>query len=386
MSIKSIIKTLVVALLVAFTGYQTIGHPAFQNLYALDARARPELRTRCEICHRENGRASDPDFLSEFGRAFRSAGNRITPAIRDRFPDLFRPADEPVEELSGDTIKFETSQVAVNVVVSNARGEFVRGLDREAFTLLEDGREQEIIQIRNDDAPLALAVILDSSGSALSKDLERWRQSIEDLAAELHDQDVLALYTFGEAGIEQTRDFSNTIGDLRPILKNLKGRGSSPLYDAILKAVADLRERPERRRAILLFSDGSESGSSASRRQAEQETFRAGIAIYAIDLINQKKNARSSAERQAAAHVLESLAVETGGRYLPPPPGFSFWGERSKMKGVFRELIDEIHSQYTIVYEPANGRRVGRWRTIRIEMEQSDLKARARLGYREGTP
>jgi hypothetical protein len=54
------------------------------------------------------------------------------------------------------------------------------------------------------------------------------------------------------------------------------------------------------------------------------------------------------------------------------------------MKKVFSELVDELHSQYTVVYEPSNGRRSGRWRAIRIEMEQTDLTARTRLGYREG--
>lgn len=387
MSTKTISRTTVAAVFIAFAaliGYRAVAHPAYQNLYARDARAKTDLRTRCDICHAPQGRATDPNFLSDFGRAFRASGNRITPALRDRFPDVFLKADEPVEGDGGETIRFETTQVAVSVVVSNARGAFIRGLDRHAFTVLEDGRPQEILQLQNDDAPLALAVIVDASGSALSKDLARWRGAITDLADRLHDDDVFALYTFGETGVERKRDFAPARSDIKSIFEDVRGSGGSPLYDAILKATSDLRERPERRRAILLFSDGSDSGSKATLREAEQGTFRAGIAIFAVDLINREKGARTSATRQAASQTLETLSVETGGRYLTPPGGFSFWGDRAKMKRVFSELLDELHSQYTIVYEPSNGRRSGRWRAIRVDMEQADHAARTRLGYREG--
>ncbi|MBX3278964.1 MAG: VWA domain-containing protein [Acidobacteria bacterium] len=367
----------------ALTYDRAAAHPAYQNLYSADARARPELLARCEICHEARGRVSDPGFLSGFGRAFAAAGNRITPEMRDRFQDIFLQRDEPAEE-GGETIRFDTTQVAVSVVVSNARGAFIRGLDREAFTVLEDGTPQEILELQSDNAPLALAIIVDASGSALSKDLERWRGAISDIADRLYDNDVFALYTFGEEGIERRRDFAHPSGDVKSLFRSVRGSGESPLYDAILRAAEDLRARPERRRAILLFSDGSDSGSKATLREAEQGTFRAGIAIYAVDLINRGKVARNSAVRQAASQALETLAVETGGRYITPPDGFSIWGDRAKMKRVFSELIDELHSQYTIVYEPSNGRRSGRWRTIRVEMEQTDLAARTRLGYREG--
>jgi hypothetical protein len=56
---------------------------------------------------------------------------------------------------------------------------------------------------------------------------------------------------------------------------------------------------------------------------------------------------------------------------------------RMKLKRIFNDLIGELHSQYTIAYEPSNARREGRWRTIRVNLEQADLTARTRLGYRE---
>jgi Ca-activated chloride channel family protein len=232
-------------------------------------------------------------------------------------------------------------------------------------------------------------VLLDVSGSALGKDLERATNAVRDLAVRLHPTDSFAIYTFGESGVQLARDYSNNLRDLKPLLKQLKGRGDTPLYDAVLKATADLRERPERRRVIVLISDGGDSASQTTVREAERDTFQAGVTIYSVDLVNTDKSARRSPQRQAAAQVLRQLAEETGGRYITAEGGFFtdgyfFITSRSKLKKIFDDLIDELHKQYTITYEPGNQRRAGRWRTIRVEMEQTDMNARTRLGYREG--
>jgi hypothetical protein len=101
-------------------------------------------------------------------------------------------------------------------------------------------------------------------------------------------------------------------------------------------------------------------------------------------LVNTEKSAKRSAQRMAAAQTLKQIAQESGGRYLTTEGGFLLLTSRMKLKRIFSDLIDELHSQYTITYEPNNGRRLGRWRTIKVNLEQSDLSARTRLGYREG--
>jgi Ca-activated chloride channel family protein len=142
--------------------------------------------------------------------------------------------------------------------------------------------------------------------------------------------------------------------------------------------------RPEHRRALILISDGADSASQATLREVEKETFLSGVSVYAIDLVNTEKSARRSPERQAAAQTLKQIAQESGGRYITTEGGFFLMPSRMKLKRIFTDLIDELHSQYTIAYEPNNLRRQGRWRTIRINLEQADLSARTRLGYREG--
>ena len=383
MSTKALSKIFVAVALVVLAGWRVIGHPAYLDLYANDPRSRPELRARCAICHEPAAKAKDRNFLTEFGREFKTNRLRITPEMRERFKEIFLSADQPVAGITADTISLATSQVVVNITVKSARGKYVPTLDRQAFTLLEDDREQEVVEFFGEDAPMAVAVVLDVSGSVVEKDLDRYRNSALDLAYRLKPDDALALYTFDESGAQKVRDYSSTVAGLKPLLKQLKGEGNTPLYDAILAASKELRVRPERRRALILISDGADSASQTTLREVEKQTFLSGVSVYAIDLVNTEKSARRSPERQAAAQTMKQIAQESGGRYITTEGGFFLLTSRMKLKRIFTDLIDELHSQYTITYEPSNPRRQGRWRTIRVNLEQADLTARTRLGYRE---
>jgi Ca-activated chloride channel family protein len=380
---RTALKLTVLPGLLLIAGWRVIGHPNFMNLYALDARSKAELRTNCAICHAPDGRRTDPNFLTSFGRSFRANNNTITPEMREVFADLFNPADQEVSAQPVDTIKLSTEQVIINVTVKNAKNKYVSGLDQQAFTLLEDDRKQEVTKFLGEDAPLAIAVVIDTSGSTLDKDLDRINKSVLDLANRLYPDDVLAIYAFGDGGVQQIRDYASSVRDLKPLLKQLKGKGDTPLYDAVLRATEDLRLRPERRRALILISDGADTTSQKTLHEAGRETFLAGVSIYSVDLVNTKREAKRSPERQAGATALRQLAEETGGRYITAKGGF-FITSRGQLKKIFTDLIDEWHKQYTMIYEPTNPRRAGRWRTIRVKMEQADLTARTRLGYREG--
>jgi Ca-activated chloride channel homolog len=383
MSRTALLKCLLLVVVVSIASWRAVGHPSYLNLYAADPRSKADLRTNCTICHDPNGRATDPNFLSDFGRDFLANRYRISEEMRERFANLFNPADQPVTGIIADTVSVATSQVVVNVTVTDARGKYVTNLDQEAFTLLEDDSEQAVIEFLGEKAPVAVAVVLDTSGSVIEKDMDRYRNSVLDLAYRLRPTDMLAVYTFDRNGVQKIRDYSSTVQGLKPLLKELKGDGKTPLYDAILTASSELRERPERRRALVLISDGIDSMSSATLRDVERNTVLAGTSVYAIDLVNTEKSSRRSVERQAAAQILSQIAQESGGRYITTEGGFFLIPSRMKLKRIFTDLIDELHSQYTITYEPTNARRKGRWRTIRINMEQADLNARTRLGYRE---
>ena len=383
MTTRRTIKITTLSFLLLLGVLQTIGHPSYQNLYALDPRSVAEKRTDCTICHAPTAKQTDPNFLSLFGKTFKDNGFIITGQMRDQFIELFNSVDKEVEGIATDVIKMTTDQVIINITVKDPKGKYITGLDKRAFKLLEDGQGQEITDFRNEDAPLAVSVMIDTSGSTLASDLNRINKSVLDLANRLDPDDVLAIYTFGEGGAQQIRDFASSVNDLKPLLKQLRGQGDSPMYDAVLRATQDLKKRPERRRVLILISDGADTTSQKTLHEAGRDTFLAGVAIYSIDLVNSKGEAKRSPERQSGATALRQLAEETGGKYITANGGF-FTTSRGQLKKIFTDLIDELHKQYTIAYESANSRSAGRWRTIRVNLEQSDLSARTRLGYREG--
>jgi hypothetical protein len=220
---KAVCKTFVVLSFVVLGSWRVVSHPAYMNLYANDPRSKQELRTDCAICHAVDGKASDPNFLSGFGKAFKANRNRLSDELRERFSNLFNPADRPLSNAPVETVKLSTAQVVVNVTVTNAKGKYITGLDKEAFTLTEDGRAEEMVEFLGEDAPMAVAVLLDTSGSALEADMQKARNAVLDLAHRLRPNDVLAIFTFGEGGVQQIRDFSSSVRDLRPLLKQLKG-------------------------------------------------------------------------------------------------------------------------------------------------------------------
>lgn len=296
-----------------------------------------------------------------------------------------RPKPDPSEDVrySTDVLNLSTNQVVVNVTVTDGKGKVVKGLDKQAFQLYEDDQQQDMVEFF-DDTPTAVAVVLDVSGSVIEKDMNRYRNAILNLAYRLHPTDMLAVYTFNSRGVEKIRDYSSTVQGLKQSLENLRGNGSSPLFDALMKASEELRTRQEHRRIIILVSDGSDSMSTSTQRDVERQTFLAGTAVYAIDLVNEEKASKNTAERQASAQTLKQIATESGGRYILPEDGSRLLTAKYKLNNILEDLIDELHSQYTIVYEPNNPRRSGRWRTVRVNLEQSDLRARTRLGYREG--
>src|SRR5262249_21869847 len=146
MSIKALSKIFIMAAIVIFAGWRAIGHPAYLDLYANDPRSKPELRSKCAICHEPAAKAKDPKFLTEFGAEFKNNRSRITREMRGRFTHIFLSPDQPVSGITADTISFTTTQVLVNITVKNARGKYVSTLDRQAFTLLEDDREQQVAE------------------------------------------------------------------------------------------------------------------------------------------------------------------------------------------------------------------------------------------------
>lgn len=272
------------------------------------------------------------------------------------------PQDDEVERV-------ETDLVVLNVVATNGGGGYVHGLERANFKIYEDGQEQLITNFSREETPFAVALLLDVSGSMEGR-VSMARSAAIRFLDGLRADDTAAVYSF-DRKVEQVQDFSAS-RDLSPVAFGLSAKGETALHDAIVRAANDLATRPEKRRAIVVLSDGMDTRSAASSDKALNSALAVNATLYTVDMAEQAVNAKKTF---SAAGLLREFANKSGGRFIPTPGG-------KALRDAFGEIVEELSNQYTIGYRPSNRAHDGRWRTIEVKVDRADVKARTRRGYR----
>lgn len=266
-----------------------------------------------------------------------------------------------------DVIRVSTELVVLNATVIDKNGKFVPGLKPSEFHLSEDGTEQKIVTFTADETPFAAAILLDTSGSMDSR-LTLGRSAALRFLDGLRDNDVAAVYNF-DIKVQQLQDFSPG-RDLPDRAYGLKTKLMTALNDAVLRAADDLSKREEKRRAIVVLSDGGENYSRASSDKALDHALQAGATIYAVNM-----GPEGPARDIAASGILKNFAEKSGGRYIESPGG-------QALRDSFAEIAQELGHQYTIAYRPTNHARDGKWRKIDLQLSRPDLSVRTRKGYK----
>jgi Ca-activated chloride channel family protein len=273
---------------------------------------------------------------------------------------------EPEDEV----ISMETNLVVANVTVTDAGGNHVSGLKAQDFTLLENNARQKILSFNSEETPFAAAILLDVSGSIESK-LSLARAACGNFVERIRDGDVFALYSFSGYKVKTLQDFTE-VRDLPDSIWDLRADGETPLYDGIVKAAEALSKRPERRRAIILISDGADTKSKASLDEATRKAVGAHVALYAVDLSD--KAVFGTMARDNGAEIMKTLATKTGGRFFGAPGG-------AQLRDALTSAVEELRTQYTLTYESSNEKLDGRWRAIEVRIAKPGLTIRTRQGY-----
>jgi Ca-activated chloride channel family protein len=271
-----------------------------------------------------------------------------------------------------DVVRVNTDLVVLNVTVTDKTGQYVRALKSTDFTLYEDGSEvptSAIVSFGFQDAPYAAVVLLDSSGSMETRFSLARSAAIRFLDG-LREEDVAAVYRF-DSSVERVQEFSGG-RDLAPTAYAIRAKGMTTLNDAIVEAAKVLADRPEKRRAIVILSDGMDTYSKASSNKAVESALAVGASIYAVDMSS--LDTPGFTNRQSAMS-LKGFAEKTGGRFLSTPGG-------QALRDAFTGIADELGHQYTISYRPTNTTRDGKWRALEVKVNREELVVRSRKGYR----
>lgn len=272
------------------------------------------------------------------------------------------PAQDDNEILS-----IESSIVVLNATVTDASGMPATGLKQNQFRVLEDGLEQKLDFFEAEATPFAAVILMDTSGS-MEGAVSMARSAAINFLDGLRADDVTAIYNF-DSKVSLVQDFSNS-RDIAEKIFNLKAAGMTVLNDAIYQAAVELGKRPEKRKAVIVLSDGADTKSGRSADKALKAAVAANATIYTIDM----SIAGAGSSRFQNQGVLKNFAEKSGGVFIPTPGGVA-------MREAFKNIVAELGTQYTLGYQPTNQKKDGKWRAIEIRVAKPNLTIRTRKGY-----
>jgi Ca-activated chloride channel homolog len=270
----------------------------------------------------------------------------------------------------GDQPRFRASVdvVTIAAVVRDKQGRVVPSLTRNDFTVMDEGKPQPIVEFQSDsNGPISIGLLLDGSGS-MRQSSAISRHVGETLLALLNAQsDDVALMSF-DTRLLTHREFTSDFQQLRSGLNEVECWGATSIYDAIAGAAGVVDEHTQKRRAVLVVTDGSDNWSTYSAEEVAWIASTIDVPIYVLAVT---ANPNGSTDAQAVGGELGDLARATGGEY------FSADTETRQAMALGR-IIEDLRHQYLIAIEPAPSAGL---RSLEVRTRKPALKVRARQWY-----
>lgn len=267
-----------------------------------------------------------------------------------------------------EVINIESSVVILNAAVSDTGGRTVSGLKQTQFKVFEDGKEQKIDFFQSEETPFAAVILLDTSGSMETR-VSMARSAAINFLDGLRPDDVAAIYNF-DSKVKLVQDFSNS-RDITERIFDLKADGYTALNDAVYQAAHELGKRAEKRKAIIVLSDGADNKSGRSADKALKAALAENVTIYTVDMSAIDTGGR---ERMQSQGALKNFAEKSGGYFVAIPGG-------AAMRDAFKGIVEELGTQYTLSYQPSDTKKDGKWRSIEVRVARPNLNIRTRKGY-----
>ena len=341
-------------------------------------------------------------------------------------------AQERPQERQGsdqESFRFRSGVELINVTatVSDGRGRFVSGLHQENFRIYEDGELRPITHFTAERVPVSLGIVLDTSGSMSGEKMLAAKQALQRFLFELlGEEDEVFLYRFDNRP-ELVSPWTRNKDQVAAELRRIQPRGATTLYDAIAEAIPLAATGRNRKKALLIISDGNDSSSYTKIDELKRLIRESEVLVYAIgiDAMTQSQPTR----QQWFSPALEQRRPTPfpfpipGGRRpppmspprIPPPsappnPGGSgsnrgsgrdeavnvrvlreitdtsggrteiIWQPRD-LDGATAGIADELSKQYFLGYPAGSNKKDGRWHAIRVEVDNPNYVVRARRGY-----
>ncbi len=333
------------------------------------------------------------------------------------------------EKPTGQGFSFRTGVELINVTatVTDDTGRFASGLRQEDFRVYEDGELRPITHFTAERVPVSLGIVLDTSGSMSGEKMQAAKQALQRFLFELlGEEDEVFLYRFDNRP-ELVSPWTRNKDQVAAELRRLQPRGATTLYDAIAEAIPLASTGRNRKKALLIISDGNDSSSYTKIEELKRLIRESEVLVYAIgiDSMTQSQPTRPWFSRIQEQRRPTPFPFPMPGGRRPPPmtpprypppsapnpsPGGSgssrgtgrdeavnvrvlreitdtsggrteiIW-QPGDLDGATAGIADELSKQYFLGYPAASHKKDGRWHMIRVEVQNPNYIVRARRGY-----
>ena len=311
-----------------------------------------------------------------------------------------RQKREEQEVTAGDVISVNTTEVMIPVTVRDASGRLVPELTRNDFRVFENDSLQPLSDLALRQVPVDVVLMVDAS-SSVATNLDDFRRAAEGFAGRLTSEDRISLIKFDDR-VELLQDWTHSRFQLRRALDRIEPGMFTRFNDALLLAAREQFGETKSRKAVIVLSDGIDSGRGASTLEtALQALLRSQVSVYVVSNTEISRAAKR-AELDAltggstaavrfnqlriddlreglrvldlSEQMLAQLTAATGGRLYKPQ---TFAG----LEATYAEVAEELRHQYAVYYTPLNKAHDGVFRRIRVEMTNPAYQGHTRVGY-----
>ena len=320
------------------------------------------------------------------------------------------PAQEKTQQ-EGFRFRSGVELINVTATVTDDHGRFVSGLRKEDFVVYEDSNRVDVSHFSNERVPVSLGILLDTSGSMTPDKMSSARGAIERFIGMLGPDDEMFLARFANVP-ELVQPWTKDRRLLGRALDGLYAGGGTAMYDGIADGLPVAQSGKNRKKALVVISDGNDTGSATSARELKEMIRQSEVMVYAIGVDGRLHTSSGGAFPPRAPFPLPFPIPGRGGRRFPVPPPIGGGGgtfgrgsggegldahalrqitddtggrteivrDISDLAGATTRIADELSQQYYLGY-PSSGKKDGRWHTITVEVRDRRHTVRARRGY-----
>ncbi len=264
----------------------------------------------------------------------------------------------------------DTRLVVLHASVTDKKGKLITNLDKRAFKVFENGQPQELKIFRREDVPVSLGIVIDDSGSMMTK-RSRVEAAAVSLVRESNPQDEVFVVNFNDDAYLDV-PFTNDLHKMEQGLARIDSRGGTAMRDALGMSLDYMHEKSKRdKKVILIITDGNDNASNTSLEKVVARSAQTDTLIYAIGLFTEEEKHEATKARRA----LNELTAATGGLAFYPK-------DVSEVQALAAEVAHDIRNQYTLAYTPAIQALDGSYRQIKVTVEAPGKPVvRTRSGY-----